>query len=183
MLLNQDNSSFLHVNNEYGCWALICKLALDNWAVNINLCIKMGWKELRGNSDICIACSLVVPRERQTPFRVANFSDRPIKIHSDIPVAEYHFICSLNGSVIPIEVDPNSTSTSPSSSAIDRSVNKEGENWRTGAQLEGLSEDQKRQFLSLLKEYKDIFAVNNSDLGKSDLMEHEIHLGDCTPIK
>ena len=29
----------------------------------------------------------------------------------------------------------------------------------------------------------DIFARNSSDLGKSDLLEYEIHTGDCQPIK
>lgn len=37
----------------------------------------------------------------------------------------------------------------------------------------GLLEDQKGQFSFLMKEYEDILAVNSSDLGKSDLMEHE----------
>lgn len=56
-----------------------------------------------------------------------------------------------------------------------------GEKWRSICKhqnLEGLSEGQKEQFLSLVKEYEDNFAMNSSDLGKSDLMEHEINTGD-----
>lgn len=49
--------------------------------------------------------------------------------------------------------------------------------------LEGLSEGQRGQFLSLVTEYQYIFAKNTSDLGKSDLLEHEIYTGDCQPIK
>ena len=149
-------------------------------------------KELRGKSEICIARSLVVPRAGQTPVRIANFSDRPFKISADLPIAEYHPIRGMNSCIIPIEVDLDLPSTSHSScSAIDRTVRtgeqakKEGENWKLGAQenLEGLSGDQRDQFASLMNEYDDIFAVNSLDLGKSDLMEHEIKTGDSTPIK
>lgn len=154
-----------------------------------------GSKELKGKSEICIARSLVVPRAGQALVRVANFSDRPIKIRSDVPIAEYHPISSVNGSIIPIGVDSESKSNSrPHAfcSTIDSTVGKseqtkgEGEKWRTICEqqnLEGLSEGQKEQFSSLVKEYEDIFAMNSSDLGKSDLMEHEINTGDCTPIK
>lgn len=150
-------------------------------------------KELRGKSDVCIACSLVVQRAAQTLVRVPNFSDRPIKMRSDVPVAEYHPVSSVNGSAIPIEVESDSASTSkPFCSTVGMTVGKseqaqsEGEKWRSICQqqnLEGLSEGQKERFSSLVKEYEDIFAMNNSDLGRSDLMEHEINTGDCAPIK
>ena len=48
---------------------------------------------------------------------------------------------------------------------------------------DGLSEEQKRQFSLLIDEYEGIFAMNNSDLGKSDLMEHEINTVEHAPIK
>ena len=48
---------------------------------------------------------------------------------------------------------------------------------------DGLSEEQKRQFSLLIDEYEGIFAMNNSDLGKSDLMKHEINTGEHAPIK
>ena len=49
--------------------------------------------------------------------------------------------------------------------------------------LKGLSAGQRGQFLSLVTEYEWILAKNTSDLGKSDLLEHEIYTGDCQPIK
>ena len=62
---------------------------------------------------------------------------------------------------------------------------KEDEKWTSELQgnLEGLSEDQRDQFLSLVTKYEDIFAKENSDLGKSGLLEHAIHTGDCKPVK
>ena len=66
-----------------------------------------------------------------------------------------------------------------------RRPNQARENWRgTVENLMGLLEDQKGQFSFLMKEYEDILAVNSSDLGKSDLMEHEHEMNtDHLPIK
>ena len=41
---------------------------------------------------------------------------------------------------------------------------------------DGLSEEQKRQFYLLTDEYEGMFAMKNSDLGKSDLMDYQITL-------
>ena len=148
-------------------------------------------RELRGKSEINVARSLVVPRDGLTIVRVANFSDRPIRLRPDFPVAEFHPISSVDGRVVSMETDPDFTSTShPSCSLIDSSVVKdeqpmEDEKWKSLLQgnLEGLSEDQRRQFSSLVTEYEDIFSKDSSDLGKSGLLEHAIDTGDCKPVK
>lgn len=49
--------------------------------------------------------------------------------------------------------------------------------------LEELSEDQKDQFLQQVMEFEDISAKDNSDLGKTDLLEHEIDTSNCKPMK
>ena len=66
-----------------------------------------------------MARSLVVPRAGQTLVLVANFSDQPIYLRSDLPVAEYHLISGVNGTAVPIEVEPESKPSShPSCSSI-----------------------------------------------------------------
>ena len=57
-------------------------------------------RELRGKSEINVARSLVVPRDGLTIVRVANFSDRPIRLRPDFPVAEFHPISSVDGRVV-----------------------------------------------------------------------------------
>ena len=54
---------------------------------------------LRGRYEICVARTLVLPRAGLTPVRIANFSEKLIRICSDRPVAEYHPISSVNGSL------------------------------------------------------------------------------------
>ena len=142
-------------------------------------------KELRGKSEINIARSLVIPRDGLTIVRVANFSDRPIRLRSDFPVAEYHPISSVDGCAVSMEADPDFTSAfHPSCSVIDR-PDVEEEQWKSSLQgnLEGLSEAQRGQFLSPVTEYEDIFAKSSSDLGKSGLLEYAIGTGDSKPVK
>ena len=152
-----------------------------------------GSKELLGTSEIGIARSLVVPKAGQTLIRVANFSDKVFRLRSDLPVAEYHPDSGVNGSATPTEIGPSpSAPNHPYCSVIDRNMgddkqeNTERKNrMAKGIQpnSDGLSEEQKRQFSQLIDEYEGIFAMHNSDLGKSDLMEHEINTGEHAPIK
>ena len=148
-------------------------------------------REQRGKSEITIARSLVIPRNGLTLVRVANFSDRPIRLPADLPVAEYHRLSSGDGRVVPMEPDQDSASPPrPSCLVIDRpglkvEQPKEDGKWRSELQsdLKRLSEDQTKQFLSLVTEYEDIFSKDSSDLGKSGLLEHAIGTGDSKPVK
>lgn len=121
-------------------------------------------RELRGKSEINLARSLVILTDGWTLVRVAIFSDRLIRLLADLPVAEYHPVISGNSRFVQLEPDQDSTSASrPSCSVIDRpgvreDQPKKNEKWRPELQsnLEGLSEDQTEQFLSLVTEYGDI---------------------------
>ncbi len=97
----------------------------------------------------------------------------------------------MDGGVVPIETDADVTSAShPSCSVIDRRIVQDEqaikeEQWKSSLKgnLEGLSEDQRGKFLSLVTAYEDIFAMDSSDLGKSGLLEHAIDTGNCKPVK
>lgn len=49
--------------------------------------------------------------------------------------------------------------------------------------LEGLLEDQREPFLSLIMEFEDIFAKESSDFGKWGLLDFAIDTSDCKPVK
>lgn len=101
-----------------------------------------------------------------TLVRVAIFSDRLIRLRSDLPVAEYHPVISGDGRVVQLEPDQDSISASrPPCSVIDRpgvreDQPKKDEKWRP--ELQSNLEDQTEQFLSLVTEYTDIFAKKKS---------------------
>ena len=46
-----------------------------------------------------------------------------------------------------------------------------------------ISDDQQERFQSMSDEFSDIFATDNSDLGKTSLSEHTIDTGESQPIK
>ena len=45
-------------------------------------------RERRGKLEITIARSLAIPRNGLTLVRFANFSDSPVRLEADLPVAE-----------------------------------------------------------------------------------------------
>ena len=54
-------------------------------------------QDQKGKGEICIARSLVVPRAGENPIRLANFTDKPIRVPSNRPIAEYHPLSSTGG--------------------------------------------------------------------------------------
>ena len=46
-----------------------------------------------------------------------------------------------------------------------------------------LSEEKKKQFFVLLREFGDVFAQSSSDFERTSKLEHEIHTGDSTPVR
>ncbi|KAG9306877.1 hypothetical protein G9A89_002546 [Geosiphon pyriformis] len=47
--------------------------------------------------------------------------------------------------------------------------------------IKQLEPQQKSQFKELIAEFADIFAENNNDLGRTDLVQHQIYTGDAKP--
>lgn len=82
-------------------------------------------RELRGKTEISLARTLVISKYKLTLARVANFSDRPIRLRTDLPVAEYDRVSSEDDFVVSLKPDPDSTSVSHPSSIIDKPVAKE----------------------------------------------------------
>lgn len=66
-----------------------------------------------------------------------------------------------------------------------REKQKEDEKWRLELRgdVEGLLEDQREPFLSLIMEFEDIFAKESSDFGKWGLLDFAMDTSDCKPVK
>lgn len=62
----------------------------------------------------------MIPVDRLTIVCVGNFSDRPIRLRLDFPVAEYQPISNVDGRVAPTERDLDFTSTSHTSCFLDQ---------------------------------------------------------------
>ena len=51
--------------------------------------------------------------------------------------------------------------------------------WKT----DSLSESEHMKLKELLSEYQDVFALDNSELSSTDLVQHHIETGDVKPIR
>ena len=121
-----------------------------------------------------MARSLVVPEAGQTLVRVANFSDKVVTLRSNPPVAEYHTVSGVSGSATPTENGGSpSAANHPYCSVLDRNIEDDKQESKIEKRrakfiqpsLDGLSEEQKRQFPLLIDRYEGLFAINNCDLG------------------
>ena len=143
---------------------------------------------------IGVARSLVVPKGTDVLVRLANFSDDPIKLPANSLLGQYHPLNSDGGEVMLIDVASQLQAPSCDRVKMGEGVHKP-EVERQGAEerFDGrstisldsrdLSKEQQGQFFSLVDEFADVFAVNNSDLGKTELLEHEINTAEAAPIK
>lgn len=97
--------------------------------------------------------------------RVANFSDKLIRISSDFPVAEYHPISTVNDSTSHDDKD-SSNASHASYSAVHRSTRTDQSDKKEDNNLENSD----RVWRLFCKK-------------QSDLLEHDIRTGDCQPLK
>src|SRR5207248_943542 len=61
---------------------------------------------------------------------------------------------------------------------VKKGTNKEGK-----YTIGNMTKAQEQELENLLKRYEDIFAKDEYDLGRTDIVKHEIDTGDCKPIK
>ena len=83
-----------------------------------------GLKTLRKNKEFCVGRSLVVPKNRDIPVRVANFTDKPIKLPTGQVIGFYHPL-SVNGETTLVLVDAN-VPQDPQSKCSNKTVDSEG---------------------------------------------------------
>ena len=133
-------------------------------------------RELRGKSEINLARTLVILRDGLTLVRVANFSNRPMRLQADVPVA--NIILSVVGwRFFSFEPNPDSTSFPPSSCSVKNKLvaeeekPKEDEKGKSDCQVILKSTPViARQLNSLLIEYHPISEKLSSNSWKSYLL-------------
>ena len=136
-------------------------------------------------SRFCIARSLTVPKEGKTPIRMANFSDQTMLLRPGQTVAQFYPLDRVDASVnlFDLEEKPSERETKQNPRVemppSDPPVVKQ----EIRADLSGLSEGEKQSFNGLLEEYRDLFAMGDGNLGRTDLLEHTIDTGSATPVK
>lgn len=108
----------------------------------------------------------------RVPVRVCNLTARSISIHPRMT------LCNLQDVSVVRTIDP-------SEGVINKSHNsdKSLEDLGISVPTDTLSPEQHQQACTFLSKWKHIFSSGPTDLGSTNLVEHEINLSDPTPFK
>ena len=132
-------------------------------------------ENLEDNHDFNVCPRIVAVKSNsktaRVPVRVCNISARPITIK---PKSQ---LCSLQEVNVIKTMDPSCNSVSVEGSP------KSFEDLGIHLPKDNLSSGELNEASELLGRWKHIFSTGPTDLGFTDLVEHEINLTDATPFK
>ena len=125
-------------------------------------------------SDLMIAAAVVTPGD-SIPIRVMNPTGQSVMLYKGTKVA------SLSGidEVIPGE---QSVPVSSVHQRCDDTSAMLEEPFQSLLENVPLTSDQQNVLFSLLMEYADVFAISDDQLGRTNVLQHEIHTEDVSPI-
>ncbi|KAJ8019120.1 hypothetical protein HOLleu_42497 [Holothuria leucospilota] len=129
-----------------------------------------------------LAKVLVDPSREVVPLRIMNPTDRPITLYEGTVVGGCHPAEVLG------RVEPATTRTSEAKKIPEPSQNKPDEleihlHTLMNKSCTGLTQGEAKQVRKLLADNGDVFARFKGDLGRTDLVQHQINTGDARPIR
>ena len=123
------------------------------------------------NSDVMVAHAVIIPRE-SIPVRVMNPTDQPVTLYRGTRIAQLAEIEEVKDSPVMV----SSVQCGTVSPELEEAL------WLLAEKASLASEEREKLFLLLL-EYADVFALCNDELGRTNVLQHEIHTRDASPIR
>ena len=123
------------------------------------------------NEGIMVSRAVVTSGE-SVPVRVMNPTNQPVTLYKGTRIAELTEI---------EEIDDSSTRVASVQQGTVSSELEEGL-WMLAEQASIESGEQESLF-ALLLEHADVFALCNDELGRTNVLQHQIHTGDSLPIR
>lgn len=108
--------------------------------------------------------------------RVVNPSSSPVKVYKDERVGQIQ-------QFDPQEMCLVETGTQRKMVQSSNLVGKEEVAQKLVTKVEGLSQNEQKQLENFLFEFAGIFATDNSDLGKTSIVQHKVETGTTPPIR
>ena len=124
--------------------------------------------------DLLLARVIAQPKENMVPVRVVNPSPTPVTLYQNTSVGTFS---QLDISALePVTCNRLTTSKTqtPSRPLVSDQFNLDTLN---------LTSPQKEKLANLLDEFSDIFSSGPADLGRTDIVKHQIDTGSHSPIK
>ena len=124
---------------------------------------------IRKKKSICVARTLVVPKDGTALIRLANFTDREINLQESETVGQIYPLNHTQAMVHSLACE-ESDGEAPQQEIGDlptKRTSSISSEWLKEFNIEKseLTRDQELRFLATVREYEDVFAKNESDLG------------------
>ena len=123
------------------------------------------------NSDVMVARALIIPGE-SIPVRVMNPTNQPVTLYRGTRIAQMAEIEEVEDGPVMVSSVQRGTVLPELEEAL----------WLLVEKASLTSEEREKLFLLLL-EYADVFALCSDELGRTNVLQHEIHTGDASPIR
>jgi hypothetical protein len=120
-------------------------------------------------------------KSARIPVRLFNLSAKPVSIREKSNLCQLHEVKVLREAPIFDKQNTNKDQVTVNQQVVNEEDNKEP----FGVKLEDtkLSEEEKSTVYKMFSKWQHIFSKGPTDLGNTDLIEHEIHLSDEKPFK
>ena len=134
---------------------------------------------------------ILKPRSDRIPVILQNLSRRTLKLMKGTNVAHAEpsqLVPSLDSSPMPENIYVKVAGNTPENSQPENTFGEDDNRLSKilgKLDLKGIElwTEQQQSVRKLLKEYQHLFALNLKELGKTSLVQHDIHLSDKTPFK
>ena len=148
-------------------------------------------QEVMNKNGIIVGRSVVSTKQDAVPVRVRNCGNTVSTVYPDQLLGWCESIQWCGDDLLSREDVTRQVNCTRTSKGAKRSAAEGAAAVKVPSHLEDLFErssrllnDQERQKLAaVLTTYADVFSKDKTDLGKTDLVKHQIHTGDARPIK
>ena len=120
-----------------------------------------------------------VPENREVYFRVANLSEDIVILKPPQRVGTFTPL----ERVLDLLETHQASNLSDTAQVTSLTCQTDNHGFDFDFQHSTLTETERQQLLQLLKRYRDIFAFSPSELGRTSVIQHDIDVGDSTPIR
>lgn len=131
-----------------------------------------------GKLPVLVAQAVATPRNGCIPVRLLNLSSTSTKVSKGTTVG---IIQAANEADIEVISNVRTQDSSPQVTSTPKELRDAL--WSAVEANKDLKESEKEQLYHLLLAYKDTFAHNQADLGRTDRVQHEVRTDDAYPIR
>ena len=164
------------ISDENGCLSHTSQLVVESKSDSV--LAKQG---------ILVAKALVYPSNGVIPLRLMNWDSKPQSLHikTMAAIAEpVESVTVLEGRDLDLsDLDLSDLDPDYACNIKEFDPGKLPDQIVWDANVDSLTDEQKRTFLDLLIKHRSVFAKSRYNLGRTDIVQHEIFTGDHKPIK